>query len=136
LRRRDRISGSSKPPAIRCASPSPDIAAQCSGRQRMTWHLRNEDHPLPGNRYKVSVRPMACEARLFHGWTGRVPAASEILGATLQHGYRVVEKRLTAAQTEEVTGFGFSIPRGRPRAAKKRGFLRDPSSLVCHPRSS
>ncbi|MCK8463068.1 TniQ family protein [Aliiroseovarius sp. S1339] len=41
----------------------------------------------------------------------QVLAASEMLGATLEHGHRVATKKLSAAQTEEATDIGFSIYR-------------------------
>lgn len=46
----------------------------------------------------------------------QVLAASEMLGATLEHGHRVATKKLSAEQTEEATDIGFSIYREGPEA--------------------
>lgn len=46
----------------------------------------------------------------------QVLAASEMLGATLEHGHRVAIKKLSREQTEEATDIGFSIYSEGPEA--------------------
>lgn len=48
-----------------------------------------------------------------------VLAASEMIGAILEHGHQVAVTKLNAAQTEEVTDIGFSIYREGPQAIEE-----------------
>lgn len=49
----------------------------------------------------------------------QVLAASEMLGATLEHGHRVALKKLSAEQTEQATDIGFTIYREGPEAVSE-----------------
>jgi hypothetical protein len=49
----------------------------------------------------------------------QVLAASEMLGATLEHGHRVALKKLSAEQTEQATDIGFSIYSEGPDAVSE-----------------
>ena len=49
----------------------------------------------------------------------QVLAASEMLGATLEHGHGVVLKKLSAEQTEQATDIGFSIYSEGPEAVSE-----------------
>lgn len=51
--------------------------------------------------------------------TEQVLAASEMLGAILEHGHRVAVTKLSPAQTEEATDIGFSIYREGPQAIEE-----------------
>lgn len=70
-------------------------------------------------RTRLDGRPSTDNHWLRDQTLEQVLAASEVLGATLEHGHRVAIKKLSPEQTEEATDIGFSIYSEGPAAVSE-----------------